>query len=181
MTAEIWNTYEMALASGIGVLVGAVPVAALMILKRMDGSRELATARGWWEKAIAVQEANDRARWAPEYSENLFAIEADRDVTGDVVSVEVHEPLALSDRPAVDEDEVGDEQPGEATTEAPTRLRSRMGGWWRAQRSRIRVLCRVRRVVNEPYRGRHWVADVQHTGAWPVVNVPSQRTGDADA
>lgn len=34
----------------------------------------------------------------------------------------------------------------------------------------------------QPYRGKHWVSDVQHTGAWPVVNVPAQRDGgDHDA
>jgi hypothetical protein len=142
MTAEIWNTYDLAVASGIGVFVGAVPVAALLILKRLDGSRELATARGWWEKAIRVQEANDKARWAPAYSENLFAIEAEKPhdaevlhveyPTGEIRALSADDPQvaaglsaladevglvqALSDRPAEDEDEVGDEQPGEAST-----------------------------------------------------------------
>jgi hypothetical protein len=173
MGTEIWNTYEMALAATTGGLIAGVAAVAVMVLKRLDGSREAATAKGWWEKAIAVQEHNDRARWAPEYSPNLFV---DRDVTGEVVAEQVHEPLALSDRPAADEDEVGDEQPVEPVSGAPASLWSRLGGWWREQRSRIRVLCQVRRVVNPPYRGRHWVSDVQHTGAWPLV-VPKQRDG----
>lgn len=82
----------------------------------------------------------------------------------------------LSDRPAEDEDEVGDEQPGEAASSVPSRL----GGWWREQCARIRELFR-RAPVNPPYVGRHWVPDVQHTGQFPVINIPAQRDGEVQA
>lgn len=129
MTAEIWNTYELVVVSGTSFLIGAVPAIGLMILKRWDGSREVAVAQGWWRKALAVQEANDRARWAPAYREVEAEPNADDHVSGEIVAEQVHEPLALSDRPAEDEDEIGDEQPGEAMSYAGPRLIERLWDW----------------------------------------------------
>lgn len=32
-----------------------------------------------------------------------------------------------------------------------------------------------------PYVGRHWAADMRHTGAFPVLNIPAQRDGEVSA
>lgn len=72
--------------------------------------------------------------WLSGQQRRFASAPTDPDVTGEVLAVEpgrtyvVGEDgpvlLALSDRPAADEDEVGDEQPGEAASSIPSRLKA---------------------------------------------------------
>lgn len=86
---------------------------------------------------------------------------------------------AISDRPAEDEDEVGEEQPGEAQS----RLLAKLHAFLRwlddvTDRAHDWLADRLKRRSPEPYRGRHWVEGTQHTGAWPII--PAQRDGGED-
>lgn len=100
---------------------------------------------------------------------------ADPDVTGEVLAVdgvdtEADAPHDDTDRPRWWATVVA------VVVLAPLAFARRqlpaLAAWWRSRR----------RPVNQPYRGRHWVSDVQHTAEWPVVNpsIPAQRSGDAD-
>jgi hypothetical protein len=92
-------------------------------LERTDAAEDRAAADDTYDKAEALAAEVERTRNLPWYWPT------DPDVTGELVAVEAHEPPALSDRPAADEDEVGDEQPGEATSTAVPRLLDRLWVW----------------------------------------------------
>lgn len=103
---------------------------------------------------------------------------------------------ALSDRPAEDEDEVGEEQPGEAWFAGVVERWRRLVAWLRqfGQSRRERHLIGsgeqataedpfaelLAHVETRPYVGRHWSAGTEHTGAYKLV-VPAQRDGGDDA
>lgn len=237
------------------VVASATPASVLgalaMLLPALRAREVARVERAYADKTFAAAESLadevERTRNLPWYWPT------DPDVTGEIVAEQVHEVLALSDRPAADEDEVGDEQPG-STLMRPVLavapwvgyalalvdtvvdfVRTKFADALRTYRERNQVgtgetpwvlydedelrgegmsdedilalregLVRIPTVADEdrwaedaaitdgpdtaepvnprPYEGRHWVSDVQHTGAWPVINatVPAQRTGDAD-
>lgn len=125
MSADIFNAWEVLAASTVATIItGGVAVAW--------AQGRLSVAEQYWaageaefDKAERLQAEVERTRNLPWYwPTGPAVVPSDPDVTGELLAVEPGRTyqvgengpvlLALSDRPAEDEDEVGDEQPGEA-------------------------------------------------------------------
>lgn len=197
-TLVIVATSTVSAVTGAAVML--VPAIWLRTAARLD--REHADAT--YDQATALAETVEATRNLPWH----YALPATSpDVTGELVAVtsenvcpecgllaahkptcsrpvslpwEHHEPTALSAE-AHEDERAGDEDGhlGYLVACAVAFVVLAPAAIVRRQWSALVAWFRSRR---EPrgYTGRHWVADVQHTGAWPIV-IPAQREGGDEA
>lgn len=187
MSADIFNAWEVLAASTVATIItGGVAVAW--------AQGRLSVAQQYWAAGEAEFDKAEQLQAEVERTRNLpWYWPTDPDVTGEVLAIQpghtyvVGEDgpvlLALSDLPHHDDEDAPHDDTERPYLWALVAAAIVLAPYAFARKQLGALVTYVRKRLkpnNEPYRGRHWVSDVQHTGQFPVINIPAQREGGDD-